>query len=95
VADGCGRPAPSWDRSGCGATRRTSSAPSIRTWCSAGARVHWGAFSGFLAINNVLDDTYETSGTFAPNAKRQGAPIEPFVTPAMPIHLDVGLAYRF
>ncbi len=61
----------------------------------AGARVHWGALSGFLTISNLLDERYETFGTFAPNARRPGTPVEPFLTPAMPIRLDAGLAYRF
>jgi hypothetical protein len=48
-----------------------------------------------VTVNNALNEEYETFGTFAPNAKRPGTPIEPFVTPAMPIHVDVGLGYRF
>jgi iron complex outermembrane receptor protein len=62
---------------------------------NAGARVSWKRFMGFVAVNNALNEEYETFGTFAPNAKRPGTPIEPFVTPAMPIHVDVGLGYRF
>ena len=38
---------------------------------------------------------YETFGTFAPNAKRAGNPIEPFLTPALPINVVAGLTYRF
>ena len=62
---------------------------------SAGARAHWKGLTGFVTITNLLDDAHETYGTFAPNARRPGAPIERFVTPAPPIHVDVGLAYRF
>jgi len=62
---------------------------------SAGARARWRGLTAFLTVGNLLDDEYETYGTFAPNAKRPGAPVEPFVTPALPIHVDVGLAYRF
>jgi iron complex outermembrane receptor protein len=62
---------------------------------NAGARVSWKRFMGFVTVNNALNEEYETFGTFAPNAKRPGTPIEPFVTPAMPIHVDVGLGYRF
>jgi iron complex outermembrane receptor protein len=62
---------------------------------SAGARLHVKAFSAFVTINNALNEQYETFGTFGPNAKRSGTPIEPFLTPALPLHVDVGLAYRF
>jgi iron complex outermembrane recepter protein len=62
---------------------------------NAGARVGWKRFSGFVTIGNLLNEEYETFGTFAPNARRAGSPIEVFVTPALPIHVDVGLAYRF
>jgi outer membrane receptor protein involved in Fe transport len=62
---------------------------------SAGARLQVKAFSAFVTINNALNERYETFGTFGPNAKRAGTPIEPFLTPAQPIHVDVGLAYRF
>jgi iron complex outermembrane receptor protein len=62
---------------------------------SAGARLQVKAFSAFVTINNALNEQYETFGTFGPNAKRAGTPIEPFLTPALPLHVDVGLAYRF
>ena len=62
---------------------------------SAGARARWKGLTGFLTISNLTNDEHETYGTFAPNVRRPGAPIEPFVTPAPPIHFDVGLTYRF
>lgn len=62
---------------------------------SAGARARWRGLTALLTVGNLLDDEYETYGTFAPNAKRPGAPVEPFVTPALPIHVDLGVAYRF
>jgi iron complex outermembrane receptor protein len=62
---------------------------------NAGARVHWRRLNGFLTITNVLNDAHETFGTFSRNAKVAGAPVEPFLTPATPIRVDVGLAYRF
>ena len=62
---------------------------------NAGARVHWKGLTGFLTITNLLDDAHETYGTFAPNVRDRGAPIERFLTPAPPIHVDVGLTYRF
>ena len=62
---------------------------------SAGARARWKGLTGFVTITNLLNDEHETYGTFAPNAKRAGAPIERFLTPAPPIHFDAGLAWRF
>ena len=62
---------------------------------SAGARARWKNLTGFITIANLLDDEHETYGTFAPNARRAGAPVERFLTPAPPIHVDIGLAYRF
>ena len=62
---------------------------------SAGARARWKGLTGFLTITNLLDDEHETYGTFAPNSRRPGAPIERFLTPAAPIHLDAGLSWRF
>ncbi|HEX2441954.1 MAG TPA: TonB-dependent receptor [Methylomirabilota bacterium] len=61
----------------------------------AGARVRWQQLSGFVTIGNALDDAHETFGTFAANARRPGSPVEPFLTPAPPLRVDVGLAYRF
>ena len=52
-------------------------------------------FSGFLKINNLFNAEYETFGTFAPNAKAQGTPIEPFLTPGLPINVLVGASYQF
>ncbi len=62
---------------------------------NAGARVGWKRFSAFVTVSNLLNEEYETFGTFAPNAKRTGSPIEPFLTPGLPIHVDAGIAYRF
>lgn len=65
------------------------------TVLSTGARVHWKALAAFVTITNVLNDGYETFGTFARNPKLPGAPVEPFLTPAPPIHVGGGLGYRF
>lgn len=62
---------------------------------NAGIDVRWQRFAGFVKINNLLNNDYETFGTFAPNAKLPGDPIEPFLTPAPPINLIVGVSYRF
>lgn len=65
------------------------------TVVNAGLRARWKGFTGFVTINNVLNEEYETFGTFAPNAKAAGTPIEPFLTPAAPINVVGGLSYRF
>ena len=71
--------------------------PSLSSYLtvSAGARARWKGLTGFLTITNLANNEYETYGTFAPNARATGAPIERFVTPAAPIHFDAGLTYRF
>ena len=62
---------------------------------NSGVRAHWQQLTGFVWINNLLNTTYETFGTFAPNARRPGDPIERFLTPASPIHVLAGISYRF
>jgi outer membrane receptor protein involved in Fe transport len=62
---------------------------------NAGIDVRWNRFTGFAKINNLLNNKYETFGTFAPNAKLPGDPIEPFLTPAPPINVIAGVSYRF
>jgi outer membrane receptor protein involved in Fe transport len=62
---------------------------------SAALEGHWDHLAGFVKINNLLNNRYETFGTFPPNAKLAGAPIEPFLTPAPPINVLVGASYRF
>jgi outer membrane receptor protein involved in Fe transport len=61
----------------------------------AGLSTRWKKLAGYLWINNLLNTQYETFGTFAPNAKLPGAPIEPFLTPAPPINVMAGLRYQF
>jgi outer membrane receptor protein involved in Fe transport len=62
---------------------------------NAGLDVHWRRVSGFVKINNLTNNHYETFGTFAPNAKAAGEPIERFLNPAPPINVLVGASYRF
>ena len=62
---------------------------------NAGARARWHGLTAFLTITNLLNDAHETFGTFARNPRAAGAPVEPFLTPSPPIHVDVGVAYRF
>lgn len=62
---------------------------------NAGLDLHWRRFVGFVKINNLTNNRYETFGTFAPNAKVAGEPIERFLNPAPPINVMVGVSYRF
>jgi outer membrane receptor protein involved in Fe transport len=58
-------------------------------------RARWQQLTGFVQVNNLLNNTYETFGTFAPNARRPGDPVERFLTPAPPIHVLAGISYQF
>jgi iron complex outermembrane recepter protein len=49
----------------------------------------------YMAVNNLLDTKYETFGTFAPNPRAEGSPVQRFLTPAPPINLQGGISYRF
>jgi iron complex outermembrane recepter protein len=60
-----------------------------------GLSARWRKFGAGVWVNNLLNTKYETFGTFAPNAKLAGNPIEPFLTPAPPINVVAGLTYRF
>jgi iron complex outermembrane recepter protein len=62
---------------------------------NGGAIARWRGFEAFVRINNVLDNRYETFGTFAPNARTPGAPVERFLTPAPPINVLAGLRYVY
>ena len=53
------------------------------------------ALTAFVAVQNLLDNEYETFGTFAPNLRAEGAPVQRFLTPAPPINFHAGLAWRF
>lgn len=52
-----------------------------------------GRLSGFLQVNNMLDNEYFTSGIFATNVGT--GQIEAFVVPAPTITIYGGLSYRF
>lgn len=62
---------------------------------NAGLDLHWRRVSGFVKINNLTNNHYETFGTFAPNAKVAGDPIERFLNPGAPINVLAGASYRF
>ena len=62
---------------------------------NAGFRASWKGLTAFVTINNLLNNGYETFGTFAPNGKVEGTPVERFLTPAPPINVLAGASYRF
>jgi len=53
------------------------------------------ALTAFVAVQNLLDTEYETFGTFAPNLRVEGAPVQRFLTPAPPIGVHGGVTWRF
>lgn len=62
---------------------------------NGGATARWRGFEAFARINNLLDNRYETFGTFAPNARLDGAPVERFLAPAPPISVLAGLRFVY
>jgi iron complex outermembrane receptor protein len=62
---------------------------------NTGIRARWRQLTAFVWIDNLSNNRYETFGTFAPNAKLPGDPVQPFTTPAPPISVRAGLSYRF
>jgi len=54
-----------------------------------------GALKGFLAVNNLLDNQYYTSGIYAANRITGGGATEQFVVPAPGIGFFGGVNYRF
>ncbi len=54
-----------------------------------------GKLTGFLMLNNILDQKYSTSGIIASNVLTGGGALERFVVPAPGIAIYGGLSYRF
>jgi iron complex outermembrane recepter protein len=61
----------------------------------AGMTITHRGLEAYLKVNNVLDNRYETFGTFAPNSREPGAPVERFLTPAPPVSMLAGVRYVF
>lgn len=62
---------------------------------NAALNARFKALTAFVSVQNLLDSEYETFGTFAPNARLDGTPIQRFLTPGAPINVHGGLAWRF
>ena len=54
-----------------------------------------GILKGFLNVNNLLDNNYQTSGIYAANRITGGGATQQFVVPAPGIGLFGGINYRF
>jgi outer membrane receptor protein involved in Fe transport len=61
----------------------------------AGASVRLRKLEVFARVSNLLDERYETFGTFAPNGREPGNPVQRFLTPAPPINFLAGVQYSF
>ncbi len=59
----------------------------------ASVKVRW--LEAFVRLNNVLNNRYETFGTFAVNGREEGNPVERFLTPAPPISVLAGAQCEF
>ena len=62
---------------------------------NVGASVTGRGVEAFVRVNNVLDERYETVGTFAVNGREAGSPVQRFLTPALPLNVLAGLRYAF
>jgi len=54
-----------------------------------------GSLSGFLMLNNMLDNQYFTSGIYAANRLTGAGELDSFVVPAPGIAVYGGLSYQF
>ena len=60
----------------------------------AGVEARWGAWTASLRATNLVGATYQTFGTFAPDARAPGQPIVPFLTPGAPLCVIAGLRWE-
>ncbi|HSA62123.1 MAG TPA: TonB-dependent receptor [Nitrospiraceae bacterium] len=58
-------------------------------------KVPGGRLTGFLMVNNILNQKYSTFGTIANNTLTGGGAQEQFVSPAPTLAIYGGLSYRF
>jgi len=62
---------------------------------NAALHARFKGLTAFFAVQNLLDSEYQTFGTFTPNSRADGAPVQRFLTPAAPITFHGGLSWRF
>jgi outer membrane receptor protein involved in Fe transport len=60
----------------------------------SGLEAQWGEWSASLRVQNLLNQRFETFGTFAPDGKATGQPVVPFLTPGTPLRIVVGLRWE-
>jgi len=60
----------------------------------SGLEVQRGEWTASLQIQNLLDRRYQGFGTFAPDGKAPGQPVVPFLTPAPPLRVVLGLRWE-
>src|SRR2546422_872837 len=61
----------------------------------AAATVTWRSLELRCMVRNVFDRRYENFGTYAENPTRPGNPVERWLTPGLPRHLQVSLSTDF
>jgi outer membrane receptor protein involved in Fe transport len=62
---------------------------------NGGVSARWRRLEGFVNVSNLLNNSYNTFGTLAPDGMLPGTPVLPFVTPAPPLNVLAGLRYTF
>lgn len=60
----------------------------------ASAEGRWGAWSAGVTVRNLLGTDYETFGTYAPDARLEGAPVTRFLNPGAPRHVLFRVGWR-
>jgi len=61
----------------------------------ASLTIDWREFELRGMVRNVLDRRYVSFGTYAPNPTLPGAPIQRWVTPGLPRHLQLSVSTDF
>jgi hypothetical protein len=47
-----------------------------------------------VRVANLLNSSYQTFGTFAPDGRIAGQPIVPFLTPGLPLRFVAGIRWE-
>ena len=61
----------------------------------ASVTVNWRELELRAVVRNVFDRRYVSFGTFAQNPTESGTPVQRWVTPGLPRHLQVSLSADF
>ena len=60
----------------------------------AGAEGRWGPWGAFVRVLNLANASYQTFGTFSPDARTAAQPIVPFLTPGLPLRVVLGVRWE-